>query len=186
MIKCIVNIEYFWIFWEGGWYLWPLRFGHERFHQPVTACCNPYHVTPPTTPPTYKNMQSDTSVILTVYKQWLSQLLHFQLYTVKSYLYLKHERAHLITSLPLLFICLIAGPYNMTLAKYSSLTLECFPARLSHFIDSSFSKNTRKESLVPRQFLNQDYVYLLNWNRISYTSVKDSRYCNKALVSLLQ
>ena len=130
MIKCIVNIEYFLIFWEGGWYFWPLKgLGHERFHQPVTACYNPYHVTPPTTPPTYKNMQSDTSVILIhVRKQWLSKLLHFQLYTDKSYLYLKHERAHLITSLPVLFMCLIAGPYNMTLAKYSSLTLECSPS----------------------------------------------------------
>ena len=146
MIKCIVNIEYFLIFWEGGWYFWSLKgFGHERFHQPVTACYNPYHVTPSTTPPTYKNMQSDTSVILIhVRKQWLSKLLHFQLYTDKSYLYLKHERAHLITSLPVLFMCLIAGPYNMALAKYSSWP---WNAPL-HFIDTSFSKNIQ-QSFTP-------------------------------------
>ena len=108
-------------------------------------------------------------------KQWLIKLLQlFQLYTDKSYLYLKHERAHLITSLPVLFMCLIAVPYNMTLVKYYLLfdpgmfpftSLICLPAKTLN------KALPRKENPVPPEFLNQNYVYLLNWNRISYTSV---------------
>ena len=177
MIKCIVNIEYFLIFWEGGWYFWPLKgFGNERFHQPVTACYNPYHVTPPTTPQPIKTCyQIPVLFLYMCIKQWLIKLLQlFQLYTDKSYLYLKHERAHLITSLPVLFMCLIAVPYNMTLVKYYLLfdpgmfpftSLICLPAKTLN------KALPRKENPVPPEFLNQNYVYLLNWNRISYTSV---------------